>query len=324
MTRIWFVSPVYLDVPSYVILRERIRTVLAQHPELAAADARFVVLDDTAGLDPEIERLRGLGDLEVLLPPFNLGHQRGIVYAIRTLGRSIADDDLVITLDADGEDTPEGIPKLVAPLLGHPELHVHVVMAMRTRRRYASARFRILYFCFRAMFRALTGTTVRTGNFGAFRGWTARRLFLHPSFDLCYSATILALDVPRRMVPCERGPRIDGTSRMGYSRLAIHALRMLLPFAERIARRLFVLCLAALATAILGAATIAALSLIGDVTIPSWATYALVAISALCVLGLGNLVVLFTVFSQSRAISLANLEQVWPPRPHEARERQLA
>jgi hypothetical protein len=324
MARIWFVSPVYLDVPSYLILRERIRAVIAGQPQLATTQARFVALDDTAGLDPEIERLRGLDDVEVLSPPFNLGHQRGIVYTIRTLARRIDDDDLVITLDADGEDRPEDIPRLVAPLLEHPELHGHVVMAMRTRRRYSSARFRVLYFFFRALFRALTGTTVRTGNFAAFRGWTARRLFLHPSFDLCYSATILALDLPRRMVGCERGPRIDGTSRMGYSRLAIHALRMLLPFAERIARRLFVLCLVALAVAVLGAATIAALKLIGDVAIPTWASYALVAISALCVLGLANLVVLFTVFSQSRAISLANLEQVWPPHPREADERQLA
>jgi hypothetical protein len=324
MARIWFVSPVYLDVPSYVILRERVRAVVAQRPDLATSDVRFVALDDTAGLDPEIERLRGLDDVEVLEPPFNLGHQRGIVYGLRTLARRVHDDDLVVTLDADGEDKPEDIPRLVAPLLEHPELHGHVVMAMRTRRRYSSARFRVLYFFFRALFRALTGTTVRTGNFVAFRGWTARRLFLHPSFDLCYSATILALDVPRRMVGCERGPRIDGTSRMGYSRLAIHALRMLLPFAERIARRLFVLCLVALTVAVIGAATIAALALIGDVAIPSWASYSLAAVCALCVAGLGTLVILFTVFSQSRAISLANLEQVWPPGSREAHERQVA
>jgi hypothetical protein len=324
MARIWFVSPVYLDVPSYVVLRERILAVVAQQPQLAAAETRFVAFDDTAGLDHEIERLRAFEDVEVLRPPFNLGHQRGIVFAIRTIARRLDDDDLVVTLDADGEDKPEDIPRLIAPLLEHPELHGHVVMALRTRRRYSSARFRVLYFFFRALFRALTGTTVRTGNFAAYRGWTAQRLFLHPSFDLCYSSTILALDLPRHMVGCERGPRIDGTSRMGYPRLAIHALRMLLPFAERIARRLFVLCLVALVVAVIGASTIAALALIGDVAIPSWASYALAAVCGLCVLGLGNLVVLFTVFSQSRAISLANLEQIWPPRSGEADERKVA
>jgi polyisoprenyl-phosphate glycosyltransferase len=324
MPRIWFVSPVYLDVPSYVILRERIHEVLALEPQLATAEARFVALDDTGGLDPEFARLDDVDDVEVLVPPFNLGHQRGIVYAVRTIARRVDDDDLIVTLDADGEDRPEDIPRLVGPLLEHRELHGHVVMALRTRRRYASARFRVLYFFFRTMFRALTGTTVRTGNFVAVRGWTARRLFLHPAFDLCYSSTILALDMPRHMVGCERGRRIDGTSRMGYSRLAIHAMRMLLPFAERIARRLFVLCVLALAVVVLGALTIVVLKLTGDVTIPHWASYALAAVSALCVLGVGNLVVLFTVFSQSRAISLANLEQIWPPRGPGTHERQPA
>jgi polyisoprenyl-phosphate glycosyltransferase len=314
MARTWFVSPVYLDVPSYLILRERVREIVAAHPSLAKAETRFVVIDDTAGRDAEIERLRDLGDVDVVAPPFNLGHQRALVFAIRTLARDLDDDDVVVTLDADGEDQPEDIPRLVAPLLERPQARGEVVMALRTRRRYSSARFRVLYFFFRAFFRALTGTTVRTGNFAAYRGWLARRLFLHPSFDLCYSSTILALDTPRRFVGCERGRRYDGESRMGYTRLAIHALRMLMPFAERIARRLFVLCLVALTLAVLGGVTIAAVKLSGDASIPSWATTSLIAVSALCVLGLGNLVVLFTVFSQSRAISLANLEQVWPQR----------
>lgn len=313
MARTWFVSPVYLDVPSFLILRERIREIVAAHPELAPRETRFVVIDDTAGIDPEIERLHGLGDVDVLRPPFNLGHQRAIVFAVRKLSQSgLDEDDLVVTLDADGEDQPEDIPRLLAPLLASPEARGEVVMALRTRRRYSSARFRVLYFFFRAFFRALTGTTVRTGNFAAYRGWLARRLFLHPSFDLCYSSTMLALDTPRRLVGCERGRRYDGESRMGYARLALHALRMLMPFAERIARRSLVLFLVALAVTLVEALTIVVVKLAGHTTIPHWATYSMIAVAAICVLGLGNLVVLFTVFSQSRAISLANLEQAWP------------
>lgn len=310
MTRTWFVSPVYLDVPSYLVLRERVHAVAAEHPALG--EPRFVAIDDTAGRDPEIERLRELDDVELIVPPFNLGHQRAIVYAVRSLAQQLDDDDVVVTLDADGEDQPEDVPRLVAPLLEHPEARGDVVMARRLRRRYASLQLRILYLFFRAFFRALTGTTVRTGNFAAFRGWVARRLFLHPSFDLCYSSTMLALDVPRYFADCERGPRIAGQSRMGYTRLAVHALRMLLPFAERIARRLFVVFLLALAVAALGGLTVAFIELAGGGPIPSWAAIALIVLSSLCFVGLGTLVVLFTVFSQSRAISLANLEQAWP------------
>lgn len=310
MARTWFVSPIYLDVPSYLVLREQIRAVVAAD-QLFDGEPRFVVIDDTAGRDAAIARLRELDDVDVIVPPFNLGHQRAIVFAIRTLARDLADDDVVVTLDADGEDQPHDIPRLVAPLHEQPPPQSEVVMARRLRRRYSSAQLRVLYFFFRVFFRALTGTTVRTGNFAAFRGWIARRLFLHPSFDLCYSSTMLALEVPRRFVDCERGPRIDGESRMGYTRLAIHAMRMLLPFAERIARRLFALCLAALAVALLSGAAVAVVALGGGGPVPGWATTALIVLASLCIFGLGTLMVLFTVFSQSRAISLANLEQVW-------------
>ena len=49
----------------------------------------------------------------VLQPPFNLGHQRALVYALRKALPQIADEDAVVTLDADGEDRPEDLPRLL-------------------------------------------------------------------------------------------------------------------------------------------------------------------------------------------------------------------
>ncbi len=43
------------------------------------------------------------------------------------------------------------------------------------------------------------------------------------------------------MVPCARGTRFAGTSRMNAQSLMAHGVRMLLPFAERIAVRAMVL-----------------------------------------------------------------------------------
>ena len=77
---------------------------------------RFVVIDDTAGQDPDVAPLGQLGDVIVLQPPFNLGHQRGIVYALRKMLPQIADEDAVVTMDADGEDRPEDLPRLLAAL----------------------------------------------------------------------------------------------------------------------------------------------------------------------------------------------------------------
>jgi glycosyltransferase involved in cell wall biosynthesis len=311
--RLWVVAPVYRDVPSFVALRERLLEVLAADPAMPELETWFVVADDTGGLDPEIEALHELADVLVVEPPFNLGHQRAIVFALRKLMPFVAEDDVVLTLDSDGQDRPEHVPRLFAALFDDAAGH-RVVLALRTKRE-ESLVFRVFYLLFRATFRALTGTVVRTGNFAAYSGWIARRALSHPSFDVTYSATLTNLGLPIAYVPCDRGRRYTGSSRMNFSRLALHGLGMLMPFTDRIAIRAFLAFCAALVAAMLGSIAVVATKLFSSGAIPGWATYSLLALLVLSFVALGNLVVLFVVFSQSRGISLANLEETYTWQP---------
>jgi len=43
--------------------------------------------------------------------------------------------------------------------------------------------------------------------------------------------------MPVAYVPCERGRRYQGESKMTYGKLAMHGLRMLMPFTDKIAIR---------------------------------------------------------------------------------------
>lgn len=308
--------PVFLDVESFLLLRKRLLEVVEDHDELRM-DVRFVVLDDTAGDDPDIDTLHPLGDVRVIGAPFNLGHQRAIVYALRTIAPEIGDDDLVVTLDSDGEDRPEDLPRLLAPLLADPSDRKRVVLARRTRRQ-TSWRFKVMYLFFTILFRLLTGTSVRTGNYAAYRGWQARRMLLHPYFDLCYSATLLSLQLPIELVPCERGPRYAGRSRMGFSKLLMHGLRMLMPFIDRIAMRALLLFSITLALSIITSLVVLGVRVFTDAAIPGWATYTLIGVVILSFVALGSFVTLFAVFSQSRAISLSNIDQGNDGRPRNA------
>jgi hypothetical protein len=305
--RTWIFTPVYHDVRSFLILRERLLEELAASDIPGTEDVCFVVIDDAAGQDPEMEELAGLGDVTVMRPPFNLGHQRALVYALRKTIPKIAADDAVVTLDADGEDRPEDLPRLLARLRADDERKV--VLALRTKRR-ESIGFKIFYRLFRLLFRSLTGTTVRSGNFAAMPGAITKQMLLHPTFDLAYSSAILALDIPVDYVPCERGERYKGQSKMTFGRLAMHGLRMLMPFTDRIAIR----ALAAFVFfGILGtvlAAVVVCVKLFTSSAIPGWTSY--IALGALIVslVALGNFVSLFVLFSQTRAVSLANIEDL--------------
>jgi len=311
----WIFTPVYRDVGSFRILRERLLEELASSG-VAPHAVRFVAIDDTAGQDPEIGSLLELDDVTVLTPPFNLGHQRALVYALRKTLPRIGDDDAVVTLDADGEDRPEDLPRLLAALDRRPRGERQVVLALRTKRRESLA-FKLLYRLFRLLFRSLTGATVRSGNFAAMPGSIAKRALLHPTFDLSYSSAILALDLPVEYVPCERGERYEGRSKMTYGRLAMHGLRMLMPFTDRIAIR-------ALGTfvffGILGAALaviVVCLKLFTDSSIPGWTSYIALGSLIVSLVALGNFVSLFVLFSQTRAVSLANIEELGERGPSE-------
>jgi glycosyltransferase involved in cell wall biosynthesis len=304
----WIFTPVYRDARSFRILHERLLEVLAARPEASGA-VRFVVIDDTAGQDPEAAALTELEDVTVLRPPFNLGHQRALVYALRKALPEIADEDAVVTLDADGEDRPEDLPRLLEATGADGARERPVALALRTKRR-ESIGFKAFYRLFRLLFRSLTGTTVRSGNFAVLPGSIARRALLHPTFDLSYSSAILALDLPIAYVPCERGKRYEGRSKMTYGKLAMHGLRMLMPFTDRIAIRalatfvFFGVLGAVLATIVLG------LKVFTSSTVPGWTSY--IALGALIVslVALGNFVSLFVLFSQTRAVSLANIEEI--------------
>ncbi|MGB8859325.1 MAG: glycosyltransferase [Ilumatobacteraceae bacterium] len=228
---IWIVSPMLHDTESYLRLREEVR-----HATTAHGPVRFLVVDDSAGTDAEVATLRTFDDVQVLTPPFNLGHQRAIVYGLRHLAPTLDDDDVVITMDSDGEDQPSDVPRLLDALRASG---VALVLAERTKRSEPLL-FRLLYVMFRIFFRLIAGITVLSGNFAGQRGDSLKATVHHPSFDLCYSATLLALRRPTTTVPCARGRRFAGKSRMNTSSLIAHGIRMLLPFSERIAARMLV------------------------------------------------------------------------------------
>jgi hypothetical protein len=302
--RLWVLSPVYLDVESYLVLQQRILAVvpgLGFKPERV----RFVAVDDSAGFDPQIARLQGV---LVHTPPFNLGHQRAIVFGLRSLRRELRDEDVVVTLDADGEDQPEDLPRLLAPLLAAPADLRRVALALRTRRR-ESLGFKLLYAAFKLLFVALTGTVIRTGNFAAYRGWTARRVLFHPHFDLCYSSSLLSMNRPLELVPCERGVRYAGQSRMGFLKLTMHGIRMLMPFVDRIAIRALVAFTCAFVFGIALAAWVVGVRIFTHLAIPGWATYTLLLVLLLSFVAIGNFVILFALFSQSQGVSLGFLDR---------------
>ena len=210
------------------------------------------MIDDSGGGDLEIEKLNAFADTLILSSPFNLGHQRAIVGGLRWILPQTSPQDMIVTLDADGEDQPTDIPRLLEAVLSETWRGGPIALALRTHRRETTT-FKLLYFCFQVLFRFLTGTIIRMGNFAAMRSESITRLIGHPYFDLVYSSTLISLQPPLRLVPCRKGLRYFGTSRMSKVNLINHGLRMLVPFGERIAVRLMKLMAICFSLGLIGA-----------------------------------------------------------------------
>jgi polyisoprenyl-phosphate glycosyltransferase len=221
-----FFVPVFFDVEPFLQLRERILRVLPVGSEL-----HFHVLDDSAGSDPAVAKIEGA---TVHRMPRNLGHQRALVHGLREFLAG-GGEGVIVTLDADGEDRPEDLPAILAAW--ESGLPGTVALARRTARSETTL-FKVCYFFYKLLFRALAGTVIRTGNFAVLGSRTARELLCEPSFNHAYASSLVAHARELVLVPCPRGLRYSGYSKMSFAKLALHGVRMLVPFQRRIALRL--------------------------------------------------------------------------------------
>ena len=163
----------------------------------------------------------------------NVGHQRAIAIGLDYVLRERPGGVLAI-MDADGEDRPEDLPRLLDALGEgtHPGGSGHVVVASR-RRRSEGGRFVAFYALYKATFRILTGERLDFGNFCALDRPAARRLVAMHELWLNLPATVMRSRLEVTRLPTDRGRRYVGRSRMNLVGLVSHGLSAVGVFSER-------------------------------------------------------------------------------------------
>jgi glycosyltransferase involved in cell wall biosynthesis len=156
------VMPVYEDWESAAELCSAIDETLIRYPAIAAS---LLLVDDgssrpkSSNFVPHVPR--AMRSIQVLRLRRNLGHQRAIAVALAYVQQKIP-GGAVLIMDADGEDRPEDIPRLLDAV--EDSAHPVTVFAERGRR-IETASFKVSYGCYRLLHRILTGRTIRFGNF---------------------------------------------------------------------------------------------------------------------------------------------------------------
>ena len=230
--RIRIVLPVYNDWPAAArVLRE-----LNDELTRAGVTAEALLVDDASSDQPEALAPyvpTGIAAIDVLRLRRNLGHQRAIAVALAWLEASERPPELTIVMDADGEDRPTDVPRLIdAAGRGNA-----VVFAER-RRRSEGALFALLYHGYRALHWLFTGIPVRVGNFSALPRRALSRLVAMSDLWNHFAAAVFKSRIPFVTVPTERGRRYAGKSQMHLAALVGHGLSAMAAFGDRVGVRL--------------------------------------------------------------------------------------
>ena len=213
----------------------------------------------------------------------NLGHQKaiaiGLAYAVSS---SLA--DIIVVMDADGEDLPSNVSQMLTAVETAPELSVTVATRVKRSERLT---FRFFYQLYRLVFWMLTGQRISFGNFSAMRFGAARRLINMSELWLSYPATILRSGLPRVELPMERGHRYRDEPRMNVVSLVTLGFGAVSVFFERVLTRVILVASALIGFCLLASILALILKVIGLAT-PGWVT-TVIGICLIVLLGVGIL-----------------------------------
>jgi len=263
-----------------------------------AVNAKVLFVDDWSSVPapPDLvqTKLKNIVAVETMRLRRNLGHQRAIAIGLCFIHAERKCDAMVV-MDADGEDKPEDLPRLVEVFLG--EDRRKVIFAQRGRR-IADWKFRFGYLLYRWGHRILTGVSVKVGNFSILPAEHLSTLVVVSDTWNHYAASIFKSRIPYGMLPLARGKRLAAGSKMNFVGLVLHGLSAISVFAEIVGARLTlaIVALVALLSGLLGAVLVIRLGT--DWAIPGWATTAagllLVIVLQMLTVALGlTLLVLF-------------------------------
>lgn len=268
--RLVILMPVFNDWDSVTLLIPRLDEAL----EKASLTARLLLINDGSTM-PWISEMsrhasRSLQHIEVLHLWRNIGHQRAIAVALCHVYDN-TDAEAIVIMDADGEDLPEDIHRLVHEF--ENQAKQKIIFAERTRRSEGLI-FRIFYLLFCWMHILLTGRRVKVGNFSILPRRALASLRAAPELWSHYAAAVFKLRLSNGAIPTFRGVRLAGSSRMNFVSLVIHGLTAISVFGDVLGTRLLAGTSGLVMVAFFGIGGVVSIRLLTDWAIPGWTTYA--------------------------------------------------
>jgi polyisoprenyl-phosphate glycosyltransferase len=232
--RLAVLIPVYDDWESL----NRLLDELAAHLHAGGLAADVLLVDDGSPSAPDIviptAGRDALRSVSVLPLTRNVGHQRAIALGLAWV-RDHLPCEAVVVMDADGEDKPEDVGRLVKAF--EEEGRSRIVFARRDRRSESWV-FQAGYRVYQALSLVSTGKSARVGNFSILPAACLDALVTVSELWNHYAAAVHATRLPWTTLPTHRGRRYAGRSRMNLPAWVAHGMGAMSVLAPIVAARL--------------------------------------------------------------------------------------
>lgn len=317
MTSIAVVTPSFND---YRCVLELVKELDRLSNTVGNIRFRVIVVNDSPWVeisDELLARSQQEGretDLRVLELNANLGHQAALAIGLAWLLPELDNYQYIVTIDADGEDNPSDIIRMIQTLSNDSPSSLACVA--RRRVRMERLLFRMGYKAYKSFSNLLIGTSIDYGNFICFRPAALKILARKPETTVHIAASVLHSRMPFRKISSDRRKRYSGESRMGgYSSLVLHGFRAYTVFGDKIAVRLMMFVLLGLGMVLIGVFAAGLIRFTGLIEVfPGWASIVslvLIGFGSMIAINLFGLALLLIIISSSslRASPLDYLEQ---------------
>jgi glycosyltransferase involved in cell wall biosynthesis len=262
-------TPVYNDWHSFFHLASEINNCMQ---DLEDVCLHIIAVDDGSTQSPlwrrsELAKFSHIHNINILHLARNLGHQKAIALGLAYINCHVK-NDYVIVMDADGEDRPQDILKLLETSENNLD---RVIFAQRAQRSEGLL-FRSFYFLYKIFFGLLTGSSITFGNFSLIPGILLNRVVHLPEIWNHFAAGIMRANIPLSSIPTKRGSRYVGTSSMNFVALVVHGLSAISVYIEILTVRLMLTAILIIAISILSFFVLLYVKYLTPLAIPGWAT----------------------------------------------------
>jgi len=227
MKKFTFLIPVFNDWDSLGILLERIDQEISPFEDIFDV----VVLNDGSAIKHSIKNknFKKLNLIKILNLKRNLGSQRALAIGLKYLS-TLEKEENIILMDADGEDDPNLLKKIIDSSKKFPN---KIITVNRTKRN-ENLFFRFMYEVHYLFTLLITGKKVRFGNYSLINSSKLKKILSSGDLWGAYPAAIVNNYNDIEPLFSERKKRNTGKTKMNLIKLLFHSLRIISVLKKRV------------------------------------------------------------------------------------------